>query len=87
MKENIAESILERVNKRVLSLSDRLTKQYKGVKPFGREELKSEDKLYYYDNLSPLDMDYLITKYGRETMNQMVYEMETLKARRKNYAR
>jgi len=82
--ENIADNILGRMNKRVEAVSNRLSEQYKGVKPFDAQEVKPEDQLYWYEQLGVQDMDYLIEKYGRDTINTYVFNMETIKRRSKN---
>jgi len=86
MRENIADSILERVNKRITSVAGKLAKQYQGVKPFNRQEAKPEDRLFWYEQLTPDDMNYFIQKYGRDAVNQFIYENETYKSRRVNNA-
>ncbi len=82
MSENIADSILGRINKRVEAVAGRLSGQYKGVKPFDAQEVKPEDQLYWYEQLGTDDMDYLIEKHGRDTVNQFVFESEQIKQRR-----
>ncbi len=82
MKENMADRVLARMNKRVMAVADRLSKQYEGVKPFDAQEMKSEDQLFWYEQLGPVDMAYLVQKYGREVVNQYIYESEQIKARR-----
>jgi len=82
MKENVADSILERVNKMVGKVAGRLSIQYKGVKPFDKQPVKTEDQLFWYEQLGIEDMQYLIQKYGRDAVNQFVFESEQIKARR-----
>tara|TARA_Y100000310_G_scaffold79617_1_gene76258 strand:- start:1005 stop:1268 length:264 start_codon:yes stop_codon:yes gene_type:complete len=86
VKENIADSILAKVNDRVMSISNRLSKQYKGVKPFDSQKAKPEDQLYWYEHLGIQDMDYLIEKYGWGAINEYVFNMETIKQRRSKNA-
>ena len=80
--DNVADSILGRMNKRVDAVAKRLSSQYKGVKPFDAQEVKPEDQLFWYEQLGTQDMDYLIEKYGRDRINQFVFESEQIKARR-----
>lgn len=84
--DNVADNILGRMNKRVEAVAQRLSDQYKGVKPFDAQEIKPEDQLYYYDQLGTADMDYLIEKYGRDAINEYVFNMETIKQRRSKNA-
>ena len=84
--ENVADNILTRMNKRVEAVSRRLSSQYKGVKPFDAQEVKPEDQLFWYEQLGTQDMDYLIEKYGRDAINQFVFESEQIKARRSKNA-
>lgn len=81
-KENVADSILGRVNKRVEAVANRLSKQYKGVKPFNTTVMKPEDQLYWYEQLGQADMDYLVMTHGEEKMNEYIFNMETIKQRR-----
>jgi len=82
LSENVADSILGRMNKRVDAVSKRLSDQYKGVKPFDAQEVKPEDQLFWYEQLGTQDMDYLIEKYGRDAINKFVYDSEMIKQRR-----
>jgi len=83
MRENVADNILARINKRVEAIAGRLSSQYKGVKPFDSQEVKPEDQLYWYDQLTPDDMDYLIGKHGNTALNEYIFSMEQLKGRTK----
>ena len=83
MRENVADRILTRMNKRVMAVADRLAIQYKGVKPFDAQEIKPEDQLFWYEQLGQMDMAYLVQKYGRESVEQYIYESEMIKQRRK----
>lgn len=82
MKENIADNILARMNKTVGNVAKRLATQYQGVKPFDKEPMKSEDQLFWYEQLGMQDMAYLVQKYGREALNEYVFNMEQIKSRR-----
>ena len=83
MKENIADSVLAKINKRVESVAKRLSGQYGGVKPFDSQPVKPEDQIYYVDHLGLEDMNYLIAKYGRDKVNEFLYETE-MRRRRTN---
>ena len=83
MKENVADRILARINKRVEGVAERLATSYRGVKPFDSQEVKPEDQLYWYDQLTPDDMDYLIGKHGNASLNEYIFLMEQLKGRTK----
>jgi len=84
--ENVADNILAKMNKRVDAVAKRLSNQYKGVKPFDAREIKPEDQLFWYEQLAPADMDFLIEKYGRDAINELIFSMEQLKARRSKNA-
>lgn len=86
MKENVADNILARVNKTVGNVANRLSVQYKGVKPFDKQPVKPEDQLFWYEQLGIQDMDYLIEKHGRDAINEYVFNMETIKQRRSKNA-
>ena len=86
MKENVADSILARVNKTVGNVANRLSKQYAGVKPFNKQPVETRDQLFWYEQLGVEDMDYLITKHGKDAINEMIFNMETYKQRRSKNA-
>ena len=82
MRGNIADNILARVNKTVGNVANRLSRQYKGVKPFDKEPVRSEDQLYWYEQLGIEDINALIEKHGREKVNYFIFESEQIKQRR-----
>ncbi len=81
-KDNIADSILSKINKRVGSVANRLSVQYKGVKPFDSQPMKTEDQLYWYDQLGTEDMQFLIEKHGEDAINTYIFDNEQIRQRR-----
>lgn len=77
MKENYGDKVLDGVVKRVEQVTNRLTSDFKGMKPFDKEQIPNEDLMYAYDHLGMEDMDYLIQQHGRDAVNQIISEMET----------
>ena len=84
MKDNIYEMAVEKVTNRMNQVSNRLATNFKGVKPFGKEEIPKTDLLTSYQNLGTQDMDYLVMKHGREVVNSFIQDMEVLKRRQVN---
>jgi len=81
MRNNLADDILERIDKRVASIATLLSTQY-NVKPFNSVQEKPEDRLYKYDQMTPQSMEQLIQEKGEPYVNNYIYEMEQLKQRR-----
>lgn len=77
MKENVYDKALDRVLARLDSVSDRIGRNFKGVKPFDKEPIQKRNMLQYYEMLNAEDMRYLVKQHGEEAMNEFVFEMET----------
>jgi len=85
MRDNVADSILSKINKRVEAVSRRLSKQYEGVKPFDSKQVSVKKQLDIYSQLTPEDMYFFMGKYGEDVVNNYIQNMEELKARRLGY--
>ena len=83
MKDSKQDIIVDRLLERFGKVKQELARQYKGVKPFRREAMSNDEVFYIYDNASLEDMQYVIDTYGREAVNQRLFEINQLKARRR----
>ena len=83
MKDSRQDIIVDMLLDRFRKVKEELARQSKGVKPYRREATNNDELFYIYDNASLEDMQYLIDTYGREAVNQRLFEVNQLKARRK----
>jgi aspartate/tyrosine/aromatic aminotransferase len=70
----------ELVNRHKL-VSDELQRRFRKTRPFRMEAMSEQEALYYYNQLTPEQINSLIETYGRDEVNQMIYEMEQIKRR------
>ena len=82
MKEALGDKVVNRLHERRESVRSRLREIYKRTKPFREEPISNDELLFYYNDLDQSDMDYLLQTHGRDKVQTMIYEMETLKAKR-----
>ncbi len=82
MKNNPYDSVMDGVLKRVESVSDKIARNFKGVKPFNKEPIKNSDLLNAYLQMTPTDMAMLLQNHGADKVNEFVAEMEQLKNKR-----
>lgn len=75
-KDNIADGILSQLMKSIDDVSNYVSDQYKNVKPFDRAKVDSKEVLFNYDQLSPMDMAYLVDKHGNDKVNEFIHDME-----------
>ena len=45
--------------------------------------MSNDEVFYIYDNASPEDIQYVLDTYGPDAVNQRLFEINQLKARRK----
>ena len=76
--ELAVDELLERQQLTKLELRAR----FKKTKPFRMEEVKMDEMMYEYNTLTPEKFNILLNTYGRDTMGEMVYNMEQLKKKR-----
>ncbi len=77
MKDNVYDEVLKRTLERVESVTDTISKNFKGVKPFDKKPIPPREVRRAYDSLSVDDMKFLIQRHGQEKVNQFIGEMET----------
>ncbi len=82
MKENVFDGVVDKTLNRIESVSDKIAKNFKGMKPFNKEPIKNKDLLNAYNSLTPQEMQTLVQTYGTDSINNFIGEMENLKMRR-----
>lgn len=82
MKANIHDRVVDKLLDRNKRVRVKLKENYAKTKPFRQEPISNDEMLVYYNMLGSEDINYLIQKHGREAVNEMIYEFETMKPRR-----
>ena len=82
MKENIMDRVVEGVKERKNMAVSQLQKQYKNTNKFRQEPVSNDQILWIMDNMSPEDMQYAVSQYGEEQVNQRLYEIEQIRRKR-----
>ena len=82
VKDSRQDIIVDRLLDRFRKVKEELARQSKGVKPYRREATNNDELFYIYDNASLGDMQYLIDTYGREAVNQRLFEVNQLRRRK-----
>ena len=83
MKENLYDLALAGIGEIIEEVSESISKEFKGANPFDKEPISNDEMLLQYNMLTPDKMNELIQTHGREAVNQMIMEMETLKGKRR----
>jgi len=82
MQENLYDLVVDELVARQRLVKDELKERFRKTKPFRMEPVSNEELLNSYNRLTPEDIRGYIQTYGREAVNEMVFSMEKLKARR-----
>lgn len=82
MKESLGDKVVDRLHERRWLVRQKLRETYKKTKPFREEPISNNELLFYYNDLDASDIDYLVQTHGRDKVNTLIAEMETLKQRR-----
>ena len=82
MKESIGDKIVDKVLARYDLMRNKVQERYKSTRPFRSEPVSNDMSLYIYENMTSEDVSMAIQKYGKETLNSWMGEMEMLKQRR-----
>jgi hypothetical protein len=61
------------------SVSDVISRRFKGTNPFASMKLTPQIKLWARDNLHPNDMQNFINEFGQDRVGYMLYQMNELK--------
>lgn len=72
---------IDKLHERRKAVRERLHQQYKRTK-FRQEPMSNEEALYYYNQITPEQMNSYIQTYGRDAVNDMIFKFETLKRKR-----
>ena len=81
MKDNIYDTVLERTVNRIDMVSDRISKNFKNVKPFNKQPVDPVEQVYQYNQLTPQMWSSLRQSMGDQIVNEYIYKMEDLKRR------
>ena len=79
---NLYDLVVDELVERHRLVRAELVKRFKRTRPFRMEKISDEEMLNSYNNLTPEIMSDLINRYGRENVNEMIFTMEKLKAKR-----
>lgn len=85
MKNNLSDIIIDKLKERRDLVRNKLTEQYKGVKPFRMTPASDDELLGIYNQMTPEKMSELVAQQGEEKVNQYIEDMETLKRRKLVY--
>ena len=83
MKDSRQDIIVDKLLDRFGKVKEEIVHQSKGVKPYRREAGSNDELFYIYDNASLEDMQYVIDTYGPDAVNQRLFKINQLKARRR----
>ena len=79
MKPSVLDLTVDELHERRKLVRAELKERFKKTKPFRKEPVSPAEAIYYYSQLTPEKMQELIATYGRDDINEMIYEMEKLK--------
>lgn len=82
MEESIYEKVVDELVERQRLVKDELTRRFKRTRPFRMTPISSGEMLMQYNMLTPEKMAALIDTYGEDAVNEMIFEMETLKKKK-----
>ena len=81
--ENIGDLVLSQTMKVMDNVSEYISKEYKGVKPFDKKKIDNRELIYALDHASPEYMQSKIQEYGPDVVNEFIYEVEMARSRLK----
>lgn len=81
-EENIYDLVVDELTERQRMVKDELRSRFAKTRPFRMEPMSNDEALYYYNQLTPDRMSQLIETYGREAVNEMIYQFESLKRKK-----
>lgn len=83
LKPSVFDLTVDELHERRKLVRAELKERFRKTRPFRREPVSSAEALYYYNQLTFEGLQELIATYGRDDVNEMIYEMETLKRRQR----
>ena len=82
MREGINDKVLAKIMGIQGRAIEKVVSQLKGEKPFSQIPLSPDEKLWAIDNLGYSDMGQLISEFGEDKMNKLLYEAHQIRQRR-----
>ena len=82
LKPSVLDLTVDELHERRNLVKAELKERFKKTKPFRKEPVSPAEALYYYNQLTPEKMQGLLETYGRDEVNEMIYEMEKIKQKR-----
>jgi len=82
MKRSIEDRAMDILHQRAGTVKDKLSKQYKNVRPFRMEPVPDETHINIYDNMTSQDLEYAVQTYGEESVNDWMFRVNQLKSKR-----
>ncbi len=82
MKPNFYDTVLDKVLERVEKATGNIDKDFKGVKPFDKEPVSTEESIYNYSKMTPEMEQILRQAKGDAYVDEYKVKMEKMLARR-----
>lgn len=82
-KKGINDKILERMLELNGKVSARIRLNLKGVAPFASKPIPAEDLIYARNTIGFLDIQQLISEFGEDKVNGLMYDIVMMENRRK----
>jgi len=79
VKEGSVKVIMDKVLSRQEGLRGKITQQLKMEKPFAKDKIPLETKLWSLDHLGTMDMVELRQEFGDAAVNLMLFNLEKLR--------
>ncbi len=85
-KPNIGDKVLDKLHQRREKVQQVLMEQYRKTRPFRMEPVSNDQHIYIYQNMTPEDLQYAVQTYGRDAVNEWIFEVEKKLQRRQGNA-
>lgn len=82
MEISLYDLVVDELVERQQLVKQELAERFKKTKPFRMEPVDPAEMLYEYNTMTPEKMDGLINTFGRESVNDLIYNMENLKKKK-----
>ncbi len=82
MNTGLNDQILDKTIRYQGLISQKIKTTLKGDKPFASQPIPNDDLIYWKNTLGYLDMPQLVWQYGREAVNELLYDISKLERRR-----
>lgn len=69
MKENRYDRIMDKALKKVDSVTDKLSFEFKGTNPFDKETISTKKMAEYYQGLSDIEKQALMQRHGQVALD------------------